>query len=157
MKLKGLVDEDFLQYKKPSMFIICPYCTFKCDKESGTQICQNWSLSKAEVVDYPIKDLVRRYLMNEITKSVVFGGLEPLETFDDLYEFIKLLRVYSNDDIVIYTGFKEEEVIDKINKLKEFKNIIIKFGRYIPGQEKHLDPILGVELSSNNQYALKIS
>ena len=38
-----------------------------------------------------------------------------------------------------------------------FKNIIIKFGRYIPNQQAHYDDILGVNLASNNQYAIKIS
>jgi len=32
-------------------------------------------------------------------------------------------------------------------------NIIVKFGRYRPNQEKHYDKILGVFLASDNQYA----
>jgi hypothetical protein len=39
MVIKGIVDEDFVNYKKPSMFIIMPYCDFKCDKEAGCSIC----------------------------------------------------------------------------------------------------------------------
>lgn len=37
--LKGLVEEDFINYKKPSMFLIFPYCSFKCDEECGRDIC----------------------------------------------------------------------------------------------------------------------
>jgi len=40
--------------------------------------------------------------------------------------------------------------------LKDFDNIIIKYGRFIPGQEKHYDEILGVYLASNNQYAERL-
>jgi len=36
MIIKGLIDEDFVNYKKPSMTIMMPYCTFKCDKEYGS-------------------------------------------------------------------------------------------------------------------------
>ena len=42
-------------------------------------------------------------------------------------------------------------------KLKQYDNIIIKFGRFIPNQEKHYDEVLGVELASPNQYARRIS
>ena len=36
-------------------------------------------------------------------------------------------------------------------------NIIIKFGRFVPMQQPHFDPILGVNLASDNQYAKQIS
>jgi len=42
---------------------------------------------------------------------------------------------------------------DKIALLSRYKNVIVKFGRFIPNQEKHYDEILGVELASPNQYA----
>ena len=38
-----------------------------------------------------------------------------------------------------------------------FRNIIVKFGRFIPDQESHYDEVLGVNLASNNQYAKKLS
>ena len=41
--------------------------------------------------------------------------------------------------------------------LKKYSNIIIKFGRFIPNQKPHYDPVLGVELASDNQYGEKIS
>ena len=41
------------------------------------------------------------------------------------------------------------------NKMN-FKNIIIKYGRYIPDQEPHYDEVLGVNLASDNQYAERL-
>jgi hypothetical protein len=41
MLIKSFKDEDFVNYKKPSMFIITPTCSFKCDKENGCLMCQN--------------------------------------------------------------------------------------------------------------------
>lgn len=157
MKLKGLIEEDFIQYKKPSMFLICPYCTFKCDKENGNQVCQNWALRNSLIIDYPVKKLVERYLANDITKAVVFGGLEPFDTYPDVLSFIKEFRKYSEDDIVIYTGFTESEIVDKVEELVNYKNIIIKCGRYIPGEKPHRDLVLGVDLASHNQHGIKIS
>lgn len=157
MLIKNLVDEDFINYKKPSMFIIFPYCTFKCDKEAGCTVCQNSALANEPNIDISIIEIVSRYVKNPITKAVVLGGLEPWDSQFNMEQLIKEFRKYTNDDIVIYTGYTEEELKNKISKISCYKNITIKFGRFVPNQEKHYDEVLGVELASPNQYARRIS
>ena len=153
MKIKGLITEDFVNYKKASMTIIFPYCTFKCGKD----YCQNSSLAKTPIIEISIDDLVNRYINNPITEAVVMQGLEPFDSWSDLKKFVKKIREYNNDDIVIYTGYNKDEVIKYVKELSVYPNIIVKFGRYIPNQEKHFDDLLGVYLASNNQYAERIS
>ena len=153
MKIKGLITEDFVNYKKASMTIIFPYCTFKC----GEDYCQNSPLTKSPIIEISIDDLVNRYNNNPITEAVVMQGLEPFDSWSDLKEFVKKLREYNNDDIVIYTGYNKDEVIKYVKELSVYPNIIVKFGRYIPNQEKHYDDVLGVYLASNNQYVERIS
>ena len=157
MLIKGIIDEDFINYKKPCMVIEFPYCSFKCDKECGKQVCQNGALANSQNIDVKRMDLIDRYLKNDITQSIVMQGLEPFDSWDDLISFIFLFRCYSNDDIVIYTGYNLSEIEEKVELLSYFNNIIIKFGRYIPNQHSHYDNILGVNLASDNQYAIKIS
>ena len=155
--LKDIVDEDFVNYKNPSMFIIFPYCTFKCDKENGNQICQNSSLIKEPNVSVEIAAVVNRYCRNPITNSVVCGGLEPFDSWLELMELITKFRKRTQDDIVIYTGYKEEEIAEQVKQLAQFPNIVIKYGRFIPNQTSHLDDVLGIKLASPNQYARRIS
>lgn len=155
MQVKGIIWEDFINYKKPSMTIMFPYCNFKCEKECGLQVCQNNKLVTAPNIEVYNHSIIKRYLNNPISKAIVFQGLEPIDSFIDIYDFLTILRYEKkcNDMVVIYTGYKEEEIWDKIEILKNFKPIIIKFGRYIPNQKSHYDDILGVNLASDNQYA----
>ena len=157
MKIKGVVMEDFSNYKLPSMFIIFPICDWKCDKECGVRVCQNGSLAKTPVKDIDVDILINKYIDNSISKAVVCGGLEPVDSWNDLQLFVEKFREKSNDDIVIYTGYYKEEIINKINWLKNYENIVVKFGRFIPGHKRHYDEVLGIKLASDNQYAEVIS
>ena len=157
MKIKGVVMEDFSNYKLPSMFIIFPTCNWKCDKECGVRVCQNGSLAKVPIKEIDVNILIEKYLKNPIPKAVVCGGLEPFDSWSDLQLFIEKFREKSQDNIIIYTGYYKEEIADRIDILRRFNNIIIKFGRFVPGHKKHYDDILGVEIASSNQYSEVIS
>lgn len=153
MKLKGLNDYDICNYKEPAMFLIFPYCTFKCDRESGSNVCQNSALAREIEVEIRGIDIIHRYIKNPLTHAIVCGGLEPFDSWNDLWIFICLFRGFSKDPIIIYTGYKEEELTDKLKVLLQLDNIIVKFGRFIPNRPHIYDTVLGVELASNNQYA----
>jgi hypothetical protein len=157
MIIKGLRDEDFCQYKYAAMFIAFPRCSWKCEKECGERVCQNGTLAYAPDISVNAENLVRRYLGNPITKAICCGGLEPLDSYDDLLELISCVRTYCEDDIVIYTGYRKDEIMDKLETLKQFKNIVVKYGRFVPGQQPHFDKVLQIELASDNQYAEQIS
>ena len=157
MLIRGLIEEDFVNYKKASMFIVFPTCTFKCEKDCGIKCCQNSEVAKSAAIEIDTKILVDRYINNPITHAIVCGGLEPIDSFDDLLELVKLVREKTEDDIVIYTGYNKNEILEEIRILREFPNIIIKFGRFKPNDTHKFDEILGVELASANQYAEKVS
>ena len=92
MKVKNIIFEDFINYKKPSMFIATSKCDFKCDKECGEPVCQNSELAAAPSIEIDNEEIIKRYLNNPITEAIVFGGLESFDTFEELYDFIKLFR-----------------------------------------------------------------
>ena len=158
--VKSIVDENFQDYKKASMFIAFPKCDFKCFKELGLEIsgCQNYEILKMPDIKIKIDKVFERYVKNPITEAVILGGLEPFFNFNEVYNLISYFRQKNcNDDFVIYTGYYPNEVENYVEKLKKFKNIIIKFGRFIPKSASVFDKILGVKLASKNQFAEKIS
>lgn len=167
MILKGLVDEDIANYKKTSMFLIFPNCSFKCEKECGEKICQNSSVARLPNIEITPDAVCERYINNSLTSAVVCGGLEPFDSKFDLLSFVNCLRTKYDckDDIVIYTGYNKQELNNEnfieqhfiYENLKKYENIIIKYGRFIPNQESYYNDLLGVELASKNQYAERIS
>lgn len=158
MKIKGITDECFSDYKKISMYVAFPKCTFKCDKDCGRQVCQNSPLDKSPNLEVNADDIVDRYINNDITKAIVFGGLDPFDTVDSMLELVGAFRKKTEDDIVIYTGYTKEEVSNVVEEiLVNVSNIIIKYGRFVPDVEGRFDEVLGIELASKNQFAEKVS
>lgn len=161
MRVKTIVEEDFVNYKKPSMFVGTISCNGKCCLEANIplSVCQNDVWRTCAIHHIPDRELCKRYLSNPITEAIVFGGLEPFEQTDELLDLVKMLRedFKCTDDVVIYTGYDMQEILPAIEMLQQYPNIIVKFGRYIPDKPSHFDFVLGVHLASPNQYATKIS
>lgn len=160
MRIKGIEIEDFVNYKDPSLFIASCFCDFKCCKEQNLdlKVCQNSSLHEAETKEISNEDIYKYFASNFITRAVVVGGMEPFLQFKEVYELIHFFRSKKeNCPFVIYTGYYPPEIENKLQRLKYYNNIIVKFGRYIPNRPSRFDLILGVTLASDNQYAEVIS
>ena len=157
IKLKDVVMEDFCNYRKPSMFLITCFCDWKCCLEGGYDIsvCQNSGLKTLPIKEFGIDEIYDAYRANDITSAIVIGGFEPMLQSGEIFSLIKHFRDNGClDDFVIYTGYREDEVKSSADwsKLLEFDNIVVKFGRYVANSESHRDEVLGIVLSSSNQY-----
>ena len=121
-------------------------------------MCQNSALAMAPDIEISVENIVNRYLQNPITKAIIFAGLEPMDSWSDMVSLIDEFRKYTEDEIIIYTGYRIDEVCQKTYWLgNQYKNIIFKFGRFIPNMPSRYDTILGIKLASNNQHAEVIS
>lgn len=131
-------------------------------------------MATAKDIDIEKENIIRRYLNNPLTEAIILSGLEPFDSILDLISFIACVRndFRCEDDIVIYTGYTEEELqegrfagqtapsktfADFYKFICKFPNIIIKFGRFIMNDISHYDEVLGINLASQNQYARKVS
>lgn len=160
MRVKTIIDEDFINYKKPSLFIATCFCDWKCcvEKDIPIETCQNSDIALQQTIDVSNDDILNRYISNPITSAIVIGGLEPFKQFDEIFSLIHIFRSNEvNDDFVIYTGYYPDELQNQIIQLRNYENIIIKYGRFIMNIGKRYDDILGITLSSKNQFAERIS
>jgi len=159
MIVKDVIPVDFVNYKEPAMYVAFPYCSFKCDKENGCQLCQNSQLVRSPNIEVSAERLVEIYASDAkpIANALVCCGLEPLDSFPDLLDLIVEFRHSYDDPVIVYTGYTETEAATYIEALQKFPNIIVKFGRFRPNQPHHVDELLGIELVNPEQYSKKIS
>lgn len=152
MIIKDIIDEDYQDYKLTSMLVATSKCSWKCGVG-----CQNRPLALQPNVNMNDEDIVDRYLSNYLTHAIVIAGLEPFDQFDELFSLVSAFRDRTDDDIVIYTGYTQDEIVGSVSKLMCHKNIVIKYGRYVSGENPHYDEVLGINLASDNQFAKRIS
>ena len=146
------IRETFVDYKKTGLYVSGSRCNLKCKE------CFNENLKHSPTIKIKPSQFIEDYIIkNQVIESVIFSGLNWFDKFEDLIILISCIRLHSNIDIVIYTGYKEVELLEEINTLKKYNNIIIKFGEYISNDNSIFDEVLGVTLASSNQYAKKIS
>lgn len=160
MRVKSIVSERFQDYKLPSMFIATCFCDYKCCTELGLDIgvCQNAPLAQMEDKDIDDQTIYEQFINNPITKAVVVGGMEPMIQINEVIDLINLFRNQGeNCPFIIYTGYYPNEIPEPLERLKQYKNIIVKFGRFVPNEKSRYDEVLGVTLASSNQYAKVIS
>jgi hypothetical protein len=153
MQVKTIIDEDFINYKRPSMVIAFPTCHRNCKE------CQNAHIRTLDNIEISIPKVIQRFIENPLTEAIVCQGLEPFDSFSDVWKLVETLRddYKSNVPIVIYSGYSEDEIPVQKGILSAYENIIIKFGEYQAGQNPHYDDVLGVFLASDNQYGKQIS
>lgn len=150
------VSENFQDYKKASMYILTDRCDFKC-YHGLNEKCPNESLSSKLGIRVEFEELLEKYNKSKpVAQAIVFGGLEPFMQMNELYHLIKYFRDNGmEDDVVIYTGYSPEELNPHdMLLIISLKRVIIKFGRYIPDSRPVYDEVLGVELASENQFAV---
>lgn len=167
MKIKYLIDEDFINYKKPLMFIGTSYCDFKCNKECGKEVCQNQDLLTEPSIEISIEEIYERFISNPLTEAILFGGLEPFFLTEDILQYFDLIKFFCDNkkevDLIFYTGYYPKEIISILRGLHainisngNYCNIIVKFGRFIPDYPCRHDDLLGITLASNNQFAMRL-
>lgn len=158
MKIKYYQNKNLQFYKEPCLFIATNTCDFKCNIGCQEPVCNYYELACMDDEKIFAFDLCNAFIHNDETKAVVFGGLEPLMSLDYILTFLRLFRenFKCDDVVVIYSGYEKSEVLDKIEQLKSFPNIIMKFGRKLKNQSKKFDELLGVYIDEN-QYTERIS
>ena len=158
VRLKGLMDVSYQDYRKPSMVLTMAFCDFKCWKGELKNPCQNSALAHSPIILVNTETILERYMKNPLSKALVFSGLEPLLQKYEMFGIVDEFRKQTMDDIVIFTGYDMDEIDEKfLDSLRPYENIYLKLGRYVPNSQSKYDPVLGITLASDNQYGIKIN
>lgn len=115
MKLKGVVMEDFVNYKKPSLFLITSQCDWKCCKELGIDIsiCQNEPMAKQETKDVSAESIYNAYINNDITKAIILADLSQC---CNLKRCLMLLNILEIKDAMTCLLFIQDTIHTKSQK-----------------------------------------
>lgn len=163
MRVRKLLTERFQDYKFPCMYISACWCDWKCCPDHP-DICQNSPVARMPIKDIPDDEILDLYESDPITQAIVIAGLEPLIQANEVIGLIRrAVERNIRTTFIIYTGYTADEAQaagfhDMLctTGFGSGVNVVIKYGRFIPGRQPHLDSLLGVELVSDNQYARQI-
>ena len=166
-KQKAFADYYIESLNATESYKIAYNCSYNTARTNGARLLANANIKEYIDEVMSAKDESRIASQDEILQILtdIARGVteEEVVQFSQLGEELRTTRKPTIKDrmgmssIDYATLFKKEEILNHINWLQQFENIIIKFGRYIPNQGKHFDEILGIWLSSDNQYAEEIS
>ena len=121
----------------------------------GTELSSDEDWQTKDINGKKAIDVAKERALNIAGTNIAYIKLYELLGYE-IDDAAKEQIAKTKDDIVIYTGYTEKELNGYLNKLKNIPNLILKFGRFIPNNIAHYDEILGVELASDNQYAIKL-
>jgi hypothetical protein len=164
-KLMKLLSEPVIvynDYKLNALYIpIGVTCDFKCVKEAkakGLEFmeCHNHEFINKEKYEMSTDEVLTKIQGNPFIECIILSGLEPMDCFKSVSDFISEFREKSDMEIVIFTGYYANEVTDKLKTLKRYDNITFKFGRYDPSAKPRYDEVGKVTLISGNQYFSKL-
>lgn len=86
------------------------------------------TLSSVDGTYAPEDLLVDKYVKNDSTNYIVITGDEPLDSFESITSFLYYLRCiwFCYDNVVVYTGYREDEIQDKLVVFSGFNNVTVK-------------------------------
>lgn len=108
INLAGIVRESITDGPGIRFSIFCQGCTHKCE---GCHNEQTWELNSGK--DVSIIKLLEEIKKDRVLSGVTFTGGEPFLQAHAFYELGKMIKSETTLNIVAYTGYTYEELINK--------------------------------------------
>lgn len=110
-------------FRKPSLLLFFCGCYRNCKGCQSPELQNPNNSDCIEISVYQLEKILNYYLSNYNNKinSLVICGGEPLLYTDFLISLLdKIKEKYPNLEIVLYTGFKFEDISDNLKKYLDF-------------------------------------
>ena len=129
INVKDVIDEDFINYKKPNMFVATSTCTFKCEKEDCNVHCQNSKIVKQKTIKENLNVRQLEALVQRLNENVpretkkIDKDIFTLEKESELRELfgtaVKITKNNEKEKGKIEIEFYSKDDLERILKLLE--------------------------------------
>lgn len=102
--------------------IYCSGCNHRC---KGCHNPETWDINNGKEMSV---DEVFHEIMNDTWSSgVTFTGGDPLYQSQEFTELAKMIKQYTNKDIMVYTGFTMDDILsnEKLNMIIPYVDFIV--------------------------------
>ncbi|RXM77857.1 anaerobic ribonucleoside-triphosphate reductase activating protein [Clostridium tetani] len=148
LQVAGFLDNSLANGKGLRSVLFLSGCNHKC-KGCHNLIMQDFKYGDRVKID-EIIDRVRKNI--PIIRGVTFSGGEPLEQAEDLARLASMIKK-ENLNIWCYTGYEFEYILDNMDKINGWKNLIQNIDILVDGtfQKDKNKPKLKYKGSSNQR------
>ncbi|QBD84003.1 anaerobic ribonucleoside-triphosphate reductase activating protein [Clostridium tetani] len=148
LQVAGFLDNSLANGKGLRSVLFLSGCNHKC-KGCHNLIMQDFKYGDRVKID-EIMDRVRKNI--PIIRGVTFSGGEPLEQAENLARLASMIKK-ENLNIWCYTGYEFEYILDNMNKINGWKNLIENIDILVDGtfQKDKNKPKLKYKGSSNQR------
>jgi pyruvate-formate lyase-activating enzyme len=135
-------------------FVGALICAVSCS--IGCKDCFNESVKQEPNRCSYIPNILDEIQANPFNEGVILAGLEWSSQPKELIALVKE-ATKRHLPIIIYTGYTSDQFIRRVPRIKEFPNVLIKYGSFNQNLRSFEHKEYGVNLASTNQHIQKIS
>ncbi|MCH4890037.1 radical SAM protein [Acidaminobacter sp. JC074] len=129
-------------------FVGALVCALDCN--IGCKGCFNQSLKEAPIFYKKADEVLDEIMSNPFNEGVILAGLEWSLQPSELMAMIKSCAS-KNIPVIVYTGHKIETFLRRVPKIKNYPEVLIKYGAYDESKLSLTHEAYGVRLASTNQ------
>lgn len=128
VRIAGIVNESIVDGPGIRMAIFVQGCPHKCE---GCHNPQTHDFDSGS--DVLIDEIIEKMGKNPILKGITLSGGEPFCKAPELYMIAKAAHE-KKLDVITYTGYSIEEILNEVEKNRDFKNLLLETDTLIDGR-----------------------
>jgi len=130
-------------------FVGALVCALDCN--IGCKGCFNQSLKEAPIFYKKADEIMDEIMSNPFNEGVILAGLEWSLQPTELLALVKSATV-RNMPVIVYTGHDINTFLRRVPLIKQFTEVLVKYGAYDESKLSLTHEAYGIKLASTNQH-----